>query len=127
MTSEIVVLRWIDAFVFSLAATLAVVFARYVFLNICKAWHEPWLNAGIGLMVYFSGHAIVRGWVWIIAQDNETGNRSGHLAGIVIGSAIMAAGALCIVRVFLTATYGRWTWQVVGLSAALIAVIMAQF
>ena len=127
MTVDVVVLRWIDAFVFSLATILAAVFTRYVFLNYRKAWHEPWFNAGVGLAVYFSGHAIIRGWVWMLAREGETGNRSGHIVGILIGSAIMAVGALCTARVFLTATLGRWTWQLVAVAAAVLSIFMAQF
>ena len=116
-----------DAFIFALSATLAVVFTRYVFLTFRTEWGTPWLNAGIGLAIYFTGHAIARGWVWWVygmSAHPEHQERVDHFVGMLIGTTVMAIGALCLSRVFLTATWGPWTWQVVGIVAAALSFVL---
>ena len=54
-------------------------------------------------------------------EDTE---RVQHMLGMFVGSVIMAVGALIVARVFLTATWGRWTWQIVGLAAAVLSLVL---
>ena len=123
------ILRWVDAFILSLTMVIALVFMRYVVISAKSQWKTPWLDAGIGLSTYFCGHALVRGTWWFYSVDSTTLEhvRVQHAAALLVGTILMAAGALCITRVFLTAAWGRWTWQIVGVVAAILSLLMISF
>lgn len=119
-------LRWSDALIFVMAVCLALVFTSYVAANF-RFWRTPWVSAAIGLATYFTGHAIIRGVAWIMYlshYDMGAPDRADYAAVLLLGSTIMTMGALCVAKVFLTASWRPWVWKAAGVTVAFLFFIM---
>lgn len=101
--------------------------------SIFRAWREgelsDALHLAIPLFVIHSGSAMVRGWAWALRY---TVNRhrefplDGTMAWLLIGTLIVVAGMVCLIRIITVARLGRWPW-IVAATVAVVSSIGTQF
>lgn len=96
---------WIAGFMLLLDAALVFAFAQHVLDMGRKRWKSPETDAGIALLVYFTGQGLVRTGTWLSFHQ-----LFGAPAEVLIvgGTSMAVIGAVCAVRVF-----SRRTWQIV--------------
>lgn len=103
-------------FILSVAAVL--VFGRYVALQMVCAglWPRSWeskTKAAFGLLIVFSGEAIIRGWVWwwrhLLNEGEDVGWMTGYPV-LLIGAAVSATGILCVIRHFSPEAWQNKAW-----------------
>jgi hypothetical protein len=113
---------------FVAAALIAWLFICYI----VRHWRDgrtPPLNAAIALGVYFTGEAVVRGWVWYWRHLLNRGADVSWMTSapiLAVGGAAALGGGLCLMRVF-TMRYGNVPWVATGMLAVAAGLLTLVF
>jgi hypothetical protein len=78
------------------------------------------LQAAISIVVFFTGEAVIRGWVWYWRHlENRSADISwmDHHPALLVGLFIQILGVICVIRVFAPDSWGRNIWFVSSLFA----------
>lgn len=105
-------LKGLNAYLFCLSASAALIFADTAFRDRAH-WRDPFYSAGVGFLVLFIGTALLRGWflVWRVhGAQSQSWLDSPNISIILSSLVLVSIGTACVLRIFSYQRYGHWPW-----------------
>jgi hypothetical protein len=115
--------EWMQGFLLILDVFAIAGLAPYILQRIKNEWRTPHLDAAIALLIYISGHTLLRLWLWVwlhLSDRKEVISWMDSYPILGVGTAMTTVGLICCLRVFVGATWSgfAWIWFVMAAGVA---------
>lgn len=129
--SPILWLEWMNAFLFFISLGINLTFGIVIW-NGRAYWRDDSergavLRGAIAIEVYHLGETSRQGWYWTWSHFGERGLHwlgGPRIFALYLFGALVAVGALCMIRVFSERQYGHMLWVVAMLVAIMLSTVV---